>query len=442
MSVALLTLFASLSPSPIANSDADTARPETRKIVSKSQLLKIAKIAEQRGDHATAVAALRALSGDPDVSVRNEARFQLGLIAFARGEETAAATWLRSVVDEQPAAQRARLELAKVLVALGDTAAAQRQLRALQASSLPPEVARLVDRYSLGIRATQRQGASIEIALAPDSNITRSTHSDTLGTVLGDFEIGKASQARSGLGLAVAGQAFRRFDTSSRNVGLSVRGRAAGNFYGQPRYNDVTVDVAAGPEIAIGRNRVSLEAGASQHFFGQKAFMRSARIAASWTRPWDRRTQSKVGGTAARIDNQLNDLQDGRSFSIELALERALSQTSGIAVSLAGERQALKDAGYSTTASRASVGGWRDFGRVTITGGLSIGRLEADERMSLFPHKRHDRYRRATIGAAFRHVSIHGFSPSIRFSFERNDSTIELYSYRRRRTEFAMVRSF
>jgi hypothetical protein len=39
-------------------------------------------------------------------------------------------------------------------------------------------------------------------------------------------------------------------------------------------------------------------------------------------------------------------------------------------------------------------------------------------------------------------VSIHGFSPSIRFSFERNDSTIELYSYRRRRTEFAMVRSF
>jgi hypothetical protein len=263
-----------------------------------------------------------------------------------------------------------------------------------------------------------------------------------LGTVLGDFEIGKASQAQSGLGLAVAGQAFRRFDTSSRNVGLSVRGRAAGNFYGQPRYNDVTVDVAAGPEIAIGRNRVSLEAGASQHFFGQKAFMRSARIAASWTRPWDRRTQSKVGGTAARIDNQLNDLQDGRSFSIELALERALSQTSGIAVSLAGERQALKDAGYSTTASRASVGGWRDFGRVTITGGLSIGRLEADERMSLFPHKRHDRYRRATIGAAFRHVSIHGFSPSIRFSFERNDSTIELYSYRRRRTEFAMVRSF
>lgn len=142
------------------------------------------------------------------------------------------------------------------------------------------------------------------------------------------------------------------------------------------------------------------------------------------------------------IDNQLNDLQDGRFHSVELGLERALSETSGIALSLSGERQSLKDAGYSTRGWRAGVLGWRDLGSLTVSGGFTVGRLEADERLLLFPLKREDRFRRVSFGATFRQVSVGGFSPLVRFSIERNQSTVELYDYHRRRTEFAIVRSF
>ena len=76
---------------------------------------------------------------------------------------------------------------------------------------LPPAVARLVDRYSEALRAARPCGASLEIALAPDSNINRATRSDTLGTVLGDFDIDKDSKAKSGTGLSLHGQAYRRF---------------------------------------------------------------------------------------------------------------------------------------------------------------------------------------------------------------------------------------
>ena len=56
----------------------------------------------------------------------------------------------------------------------------------------------MIDRYAASLRAARPAGFNFEIAIAPDSNISRATRSDTLGTVFGDFDIGKDSQARSG----------------------------------------------------------------------------------------------------------------------------------------------------------------------------------------------------------------------------------------------------
>jgi hypothetical protein len=71
-----------------------------------------------------------------------------------------------------------------------------------------------------------------------------------------------------------------------------------------------------------------------------------------------------------------------------------------------------------------------------------MGRLNADERLLLFPDKRRDRYSRLTLGATFRQLTFRGFSPVTRFTIERNRSTIEFYDYKRTRTEFALVRAF
>lgn len=45
--------------------------------------------------------------------------------------------------------------------------AAWREMRAVQASALPPAVARLVDRYSEALRASRPLGASFGIRIAP-----------------------------------------------------------------------------------------------------------------------------------------------------------------------------------------------------------------------------------------------------------------------------------
>lgn len=409
--------------------------------VSATQLFGIAEMAVKRGDDETARRALRALMQDPSVEIRLEARFRLAAIESKSGNLSSAAVLLREIVDQRPSAARARLELAGVLDRMGDKDGAWRQMRAIQAGGLPPQVARLIDRYSQALRAQRPFGASLEIAVAPDSNINRATRSDTLGTIFGDFQIADDGKAKSGTGLSLNGQAFRRLGIAE-NASLLIRASGFANLYRRSEFNDLAADLAVGPELALGRDRLQLEVGATRRWFGQKPFMRSARIAGTWSHPLGSRTLLRLAGSAALVDNQLNDLQDGRTYSGQASVERALSPTTGVVAGVGIDRQALKDAGYSTIGWRGSLNLWRDFGSVTLSGGFDIGRLHADERLILFPERRSDRFMRLSLGATFRQLQWRGFAPLFRFSVERNRSTIAFYDYRRTRTEMGIVRAF
>ena len=425
----------------LAASSAAAAPQQLTVTATGSQLLGLAEQLLRAGDTAKARIILAALTADPSSDIRNEARFRSAKLLVAAGQTSRAALLLRQVVDERPDALPARLELAGLLDRMGDKDGAWRQVRAAQALGLPPAVARIVDRYSEALRAQRPFGASLEIALAPDSNINRATRSDTLGTVLGDFAIDRDSKAKSGTGLALNAQAYRRLPLGE-DASLLVRLTGFGNLYRDKDFNDIAADVAAGPELNLGRSRVQAEVGVTQRWFGQKQFMRSARVGAIVSHPLGRRTLLRLSGSAALVDNQLNDLQDGKSFSGQLSAEHALSATTGLAASLGIDRASLKDPGYSTTGWRAGLTGWRDFGRVTLSAGAEFGRLHADERLLLFPDRREDRSLRLSLGATFRQLQFRGFAPVARFSIERNRSTIAFYDYRRTRTELGFVHAF
>jgi hypothetical protein len=406
------------------------------------QMFRLADQLLARGSTAQAMQILELLARNPDSDVRNEARFRRSKLLEAEGKTTAAALLLRAILDERPDAVPVRLQLAQLLDRIGDKDAAWREMRAVRASGLPPAVARLVDRYSEALRAARPGGASFEIALAPDSNINRATRSNTLGTIFGDFDVDHESKAKSGTGMSLRGQAYQRLALGESDHDLLFRLSGFADVYRKTRFNDIAVDFAAGPELQFGRDRINVEAGATQRWFGQKPFMRSARLGATWTRPLGSRMQLRLNGTVALIDNQLNDLQDGKAWSGRVELERALTATTGIALSGSIDRQALHDPGYSTTGWRAGVLGWHEMGRITLTAGFDRGRLHADERLLLFPDRRSDRYSRISLGATFRQLQFRGFAPVARLSIERNRSTIEFYDFKRVRTEFGISRAF
>jgi hypothetical protein len=410
--------------------------------LTPAQMFQLAELAQSKSDLATASAVYAALERNPDPDIRAEARFRHAKQLIGQGRNKDAALLLRAVVDEKPDATAVRLELAHTLQLLGETDEALRELRAAQASGLPPAVARLVDRYSQALRASRPFGASLEIALAPDSNINHATRADTLGTVFGDFDIGKESKAKSGTGLAVRGQVFRRFGLGSSDNSMLIRLSGLADLYKEMRFNDIALDLGAGPELRLGRNQLNFEVGATQRWYGQKPFMRSARLGALWVRPLGKQTQLRLTGAAARVDNQFNDLEDGKTYSGRLEVEHALSATTGVGINGLLGREALEDPGYSTKSWRVGLLGWHDFGRATVTAEADMGRLNADERLLLFPDKRADRYSRLSLGVTLRQLQFRGFAPVARFTIERNRSTIEFYDYRRTRSEVGVVRAF
>lgn len=405
------------------------------------QMFALADEAGSRGNIALAETIYRAMFADPSADIRLEARFRLAMIERRRGNYQRAATLLRQIVDARPSASRARLELAGLLDRLGDKDGAWRQLRAAQAIGLPPAVARLVDRYSEALRGQRPFGASIEVALAPDSNINRATRADRLGTIFGDFQISDSGRARSGTGISLNGQMYRRFALGTDQT-LLVRLSGFGNLYRHKDFDDVAADLAVGPELSLGRQRLQLEVGLTERWYGMKPFMRTATLAGTLSHPMGGRTLLRLSGSFGLVDNQLNNLQDGRSYSGQVGLEHALSPTMGIAGTFALDRESLKDPAYATTGWRGGVTVWRDVGRATVTLSADVGRLHADDRLALLPERREDRYTRFAVGASFRQLQVRGFAPLVRFSVERNRSSVEFYDYRRMRSEFGVVRAF
>lgn len=431
--------MAAASPSIAA---AQAAEPEARTVLlTADQLLAFADRARAAGELSVAESAYRALFDDASVQVRSEARFRLAMLFVAQKRLTDAGVLLRRILDEQPDAQRVRLELARVLDMMGDESGARRALREAQAGGLPPDVARFVDRYSAALRSRKPFGASIELAVAPDSNINRATRSNTLGTVIGDFTLDKDAREKSGIGAAFRGQAYVRRDVG-KNVTLLARAGTAADIYKKGAFNDISLSLTAGPEIRSGSDRLAIETGAIWRWFGGDPYSTTRIIGANYFHPLGRRSQLRVIASAGDVDNRRNRLQDGRGYALSLNYERALSARAGVGVSIAGDRQALRDPGYSTTSGQLTLLGYGEIGATTLIATIGYGRLEADARQFIYPRRRADDLFRVTLGATFRQLMIGEFAPFVRLVGERNRSTIELFDYRRVRTEFGITRAF
>ena len=421
------------------SADRDAASgPQT---VATNQLFAMAEAAERHGDSELARTYYRALTRDPALEMRNEARFRLAMMLTQIGKFAESAGLLRAILDEQPRAQRVRLELARLLDLMGDESSARRLVREAQADGLPADVVRFVDRYSAALRARKPFGASLDMAIAPDSNINRATRSETLGTVFGDFVLDDDAKETSGVGLAMQGQAFARFRLSGRTA-ILARASGSGNFYRQADFDDIAIGVSAGPEVNLGKDRLAVEAGYVRRWFGGELLSSSVTLGASYLHPVGRVAQVRATASLGKRMDGPNRLQDGNTYTASLGYERALSATLGIGASAAFDRQSLRDGGYSTTGLQATVFTYHEIGATTVVGSIGYGGLAADKRLFLYPERRKDRFYRFSLGATFRQLAVSGFAPFGRLTVERNASTIALFDYRRTRTELGLTRAF
>lgn len=421
--------------------DASVARQSVTQL-SAAQVFALADNARAQGDHATAEAAYRALAQDRELEVRTEARFRLGMML---GDDlkrySDAALEFRRILDDKPDAARVRLELARMQALMGNYSAARKELRAAQAAGLPTAVEQLVRFYSQSLNARKTLGGSVEIALAPDSNINRATRSDTLGTVIGDFALDEDAQAKSGLGLAVQGQGYFRAGIQP-GADLLVRASTNATLYRDRDFSDVTIALQAGPQYNWGGNQVTFSFGPAWRWYGRDPYSSSIGGNVSWQRPVGKRGQIRLDGGIMHVDNKRNPLQTADDFTVSASFDRAFSARFGGGVQTFGFREAARDPGFSLASGGASAYLFRELGGTTLVGTVAYSHLEADERLFLYPERRkEDRYS-ASMAATLRALHLGSFAPLVRLKWERNRSSIEIYDYRRVAAEFGVTSAF
>ena len=424
-----------------AASPSTSAARTSQRLVGAADLFRLAEAAEKRGDLPATEKILRALLADPSPQIRSEARFRLAKLFAGQGRRSEAAVLMRRVLDDNPGATPVRLHLAGLLQELGHEDSALRELRALRTADLPPNVARFVDRISAALQARKPFGVQLELAVAPDSNINRATRSETLGTLFGDFTFEEDSKARSGFGAAVRAMAHGRLPVT-RDVSLTARLVGDASLYRHKAFNDISVELAGGPEMRLGSTRLGAEVGLGQQWYGMQPYQRSMRLSASVAQPVDAVSQLRLDGTLRWANNKLNDLQDGSGHSLRARYERALSERLTVAASIGMDRFKARDDAYSTRSWQAGLSAYRELGRMTLSAGADVARLKADERLSILPEAREDRLTRFHLGAVFRQMTVAGFAPTAKIVVERNRSSVEFYDYKRTTTEFGISRAF
>ncbi|HWJ69633.1 MAG TPA: surface lipoprotein assembly modifier [Sphingobium sp.] len=431
-------------PAPAGTGQAGNAAALTG--LSAAQLFDLAEQARAAGHLADAEAIYTALGHDPDLDIRSEARFRLGMMLADQQRHAAAALAFRAILDEQPDAARVRLELARMLAAMGDDGRARQQLRQAQASGLPPDVAQVVDRFATALRSNRRFGGNIEFAMAPDSNINRATDARTLDTAIAPLTLSDDARQQSGLGAHLTGQIYARLGLGER-LSLVPRLSGDGTFYRQGQFNDVSGSALIGIEWQAGRDRLIPSVGITWRTYGGQAYARTQAADIRWTHRLGKRAQTDMSFSYGRTHYLQNSLQDGNLFNLGIGLERALSARSGVGLSLSGSRQTARDASYATTAGGLTLLGWRDMGKVTLFANATARRLEADAAVlfagvPLFGDRRREWFLRAGAGATFRQIEVAGFAPVVRLAYERNISTVGIYDYRRVTVDIGITRAF
>lgn len=257
--------------------------------------------------------------------------FLLGLSALENGQNTRAIFAFERVLAIEPDNARARAEIGRAYLAVGERKRAKAEFESVRQGNVPDGVKDTLDRLLAGIERAEddahpRLKGYVEVGLGFDSNINSATSSRTVAT--------------PGLGIGTLSPGSRETDAwfGALGGGLSYRHPIGGGYFftaggaawaknnfGESEFNTHGLDGNFGLQYARGKDTVSLSINGGLFVLDNDRLRNSGGVSAQWQHDLDATRQLSAYAQYANLNYPDQSIRDVNRYVLGAAYAQAVS---------------------------------------------------------------------------------------------------------------------
>ena len=391
----------------------------------------------EQGEPAAAFALLEAQeqqrAGDPDFD------FLLGLAALEAGQRTRAVFAFERVLAVQPDNARARAEIARAYLLLGENRAAREEFDRVKQQPIPAGVAATIDRLLAAIeRAENRSSPSlegfVEATAGSDSNVNSATDSATVAVpALGLATLNPSSVQTGDLfGSLAGGLSYRHPLGGGHSLTGDLKAATRSN-RDKSQFDTTSVDGAIGWKLARGADAYGASVNASTFERDGNDLRDTVGLAAQWQHDFDSLRQGTLFGQYTTIEYPGQAVRDVDRYVLGAGYAQAIGPRTVVFGSVFAGEEAEKAAnvahlGHSLLGLRAGVS-HRIAAEWTLLANIGYEGRRHGGNEPLFNEKRSDDQIEVGIGATWQFARQ--WSAGGRAAYISNGSNIPVYDYDR-----------
>ena len=377
------------------------------------------------------------------ISPRDEqVQFLLGLLDLQNKDYESAISRFHRILVSEPDRVRVRLELGRAYFLENDYENAERQFLFARAGHLPPNVQANVDRYLGAVRSLRTFNYNFAISIASDTNLNAGPAIDTVSLYGLPFQLSQTAKANSGLGLALdAGVEWA--PRISRKFKWRIGTQLHRSQYRETAFDDMTIGLYTGPHFTWKRWDFNILGNASRRWYGDHAY--SGSIGASGDATYYLSPRIGVGAQigVTRTGYPQNTTQNGLGQTVGANFFYTPTTSSSVRGSATFGHQSAEIAVYAYHLQQYGLSYTREFaGGITVGITPTYSRISYDGPIPAFGATRVDHQVTAQLTVLNRRIDWHGLTPRISYIYTHNNSSINLYTFRRNRVELGITKAF
>lgn len=368
-----------------------------------------------------------------------------GIAAIEVGQNTRAVFALERVLQRQPDHARARAELARAYLALGEAKNARTEFENVRKQDIPGPVAETIERFLEAVERLENVTQTtwrgyVETALGYDDNINVGATRQTIAIpVFGGlpFMLSRSSRASDAwFGNLGAGLSVR----SPLNRDVALVGGLSGNFRRHSggseitRFDNATADANVGLVMRSDKSVYSLNAQINHYQLDDDAYRTAKGLSGQWQYDLDMRNQFSVYAQYSDLHYQTQRFRDADRWVLGAAYAHAFQggqvvYGGGYLVKESAEKNSARALGFDGYGLR--FGGQMNFSARTVLFASASAEKRKHRSSDLwFLKKRDDTQYDVILGLTYTPIRHWQITPKITWS--DNDSNIDLHAYQRK----------